>query len=377
MSESERRFFVEVPASGERCYYEVLVRKGRVEFIEHTTNPNYGGASGLGEPTFAQLMEQGPPPQLPAELAFEVMAYVRSQLLRSAVAEGDVSAVRRLLQAGAALSEPGSRTLPQVQAARSPRMLLAFLAAGADPSRADSEGRTALDEAIAHQSSRALTLLLATGAMTGVAPAVLVRLRAAAASHPNLAALIDASLEDPIDFALREIERGLRAFGEAADAEDRDECARHVAAISTRLARVELQRIVPHLAAPLSQGTIGDADSWRRQLEQFRQIRKQQGGSPPSGDPIERALVEILEALKSIGQANDAMDRGFTEAADRIMGGVFGHMVKAWSLAPDALAALLPEHAAGFATGTFSSSHWGPLSDVVDAALQRHRASAK
>ncbi len=93
----------------------------------------------------------------------------------------------------------------------------------------------------------------------------------------------------------------------------------------------------------------------------------------PMPQGIERALVDLLHALTSIGEANDAIDRGYQEAADRIMGGVERHVREAWALEPVALAALLPDLAPSLSTGTFETSTWSALAARVQTALDSVR----
>lgn len=66
---------------------DAYVERGTVRFVETTRNPVYGGASGLGTFTFAELLEKGPPDPLSRELCTALLADVAAALETRATLE--------------------------------------------------------------------------------------------------------------------------------------------------------------------------------------------------------------------------------------------------------------------------------------------------
>lgn len=480
---NERLFWAH-RGSGEDIYLEAIFHRGGVKFTEYTTNPNYGGASDLGEMSYEELFAKGPPDAFDAAQREEILRCARArptprvddpdgwdphglswltraalkgdaaevarllaagadphhggadpkltplvaaarnqhlaivelllaasapvddaELLASAIASGDrapaalrmierllaagarpdpaaliaaVSAragatLRALLRAGASVATPTwFGDLPiNVAAGYDAELLVEFLLAGAELRHGDARGRTPLHQAIEDKCAGSVRLLLAAGVLVGADRAFLDSIAVLLRTRPAHAELIAAVMRDPIDFALAELERDLRAVANSADDAARALLGRRIAVLSSRLLRDELERSLPEYAARLREGTLGIAEEAGRRISSMRNLRSMAAIPMPQG--LERALVTLLHALTSIGEANDALDRGYQEAADRIMGGVERHVRDAWALEPVALAALLPDLAPSLSTGTFATSTWSALAARVQTALEQHR----
>lgn len=102
---------------------------------------------------------------------------------------------------------------------------------------------------------------------------------------------------------------------------------------------------------------------------------------PAAGEPspvgLEQAFIELIRSLDVIGQAELASASGHQEATDRVFAGASRYVQAAWALAPDELAARLPDLAPTLSTGTFALAAWGTLSLRVQAALAQYRAEVK
>ncbi len=81
---------------------------------------------------------------------------------------------------------------------------------------------------------------------------------------------------------------------------------------------------------------------------------------------VREALQGLLAAVKSIGDANDAVDHGAHESADAIYASAPVRAREAWALAPDVLSRLLPSMPAGH----FATSRWTQYADAIEAVLR-------
>jgi hypothetical protein len=84
---------------------------------------------------------------------------------------------------------------------------------------------------------------------------------------------------------------------------------------------------------------------------------------------VHAALRALLDAVKLIGDANDAIDHG--HSGDEMYARAPVRAREAWAVAPDALSRLLPSLAPMMSKGTFETSRWFQYADAIEAVLRR------
>ncbi len=82
------------------------------------------------------------------------------------------------------------------------------------------------------------------------------------------------------------------------------------------------------------------------------------------------ALEALLAAVNSIGEANDAADRGYNEASAKMTAAAPGRAREAWALAPDALSRVLPA-LVPIADGKLEMWPWHDVANRIEQVLHR------
>lgn len=189
---------------------------------------------------------------------------------------------------------------------------------------------------------------------------------ASAPIEPKFEPMVAGCAEDPIDFSLWQLE--LEIDGAKGPSDKPDKRDKHL---------VWARRIAAHLVDVVGALDLQNLEVARRFVStvRTRRVKPMQVVRPPTEkSKTIGALTELLMAVRSIGDANDAFDRGYSEAADRLYGGAPRHAREAWALAPASLATLLPDIADVMSTGEFETTRWNYYADLIAAALARARA---
>ena len=94
-------------------------------------------------------------------------------------------------------------------------------------------------------------------------------------------------------------------------------------------------------------------------------------------DVIDFALLELEDAARDEGRANDALDRAQTAASEALRASASSRSRAAWQRAPEALAALLPDLAALLSQGDYAHLDWSRACDRLGQQLDARRASVR
>lgn len=286
--------------------------------------------------------------------------------------------VRLALEHGARPDEPSEEDgeLPLVAGVRSLPVLALLLAAGADPVLADAHGHTAAESALARWDWASLRCLFSSERFPTDAP---VLEAVAVSGSPACVAAARELRADPTGLALAEIESALRSVDTWLDYGDRHGHA-HALDEPTGRVHVALGRARSALGPDLITFLEAPAIDIHRNAAMVSRLSALRATRPKRAFPtdvVDFALLELEDAARDVGRANDALDRAQTDASDALRASASSRSRAAWLRAPEVLAGLLPDLAAPLSAGDYARLDWSRACDRVGQQLDARRASVR